>query len=133
MKPEVIIDWILLTSFSIYSSCSLLPFCGCVSFLKLNGFPNSLLGQCSLPDVFLLCITDLRQELAVKERQTDVTRMSAPSSPTQDNVKMDTAVQASLSLPATPLSKGLDKAFANPAGSCSSSCSKFICLIHIQL
>uniref|UniRef100_A0A3P8W7N0 NudE neurodevelopment protein 1-like 1a n=1 Tax=Cynoglossus semilaevis TaxID=244447 RepID=A0A3P8W7N0_CYNSE len=59
---------------------------------------------------------DLRQELAVKERQTDVTRMSAPSSPTQDNVKMDTAVQASLSLPATPLSKGLDKAFANPAG-----------------
>ncbi|GAA6214630.1 nuclear distribution protein nudE-like 1-A isoform X1 [Lates japonicus] len=57
---------------------------------------------------------DLRQELAVRERQADVTRMSAPSSPTQDNVKMDTAVQASLSLPATPLSKGLDNAFANP-------------------
>ncbi|XP_006793264.1 nuclear distribution protein nudE-like 1-A isoform X1 [Neolamprologus brichardi] len=56
---------------------------------------------------------DLRQELAVRERQADVTRMSAPSSPTQDNVKMDTAVQASLSLPATPLSKGLDNAFAN--------------------
>ncbi|XP_056153194.1 nuclear distribution protein nudE-like 1-A isoform X2 [Lampris incognitus] len=56
---------------------------------------------------------DLRQELAVRERQTDVTRMSAPSSPTRDNVKMDTAVQASLSLPATPLSKGLDNAFAN--------------------
>ncbi|XP_028287526.1 nuclear distribution protein nudE-like 1-A isoform X2 [Parambassis ranga] len=58
---------------------------------------------------------DLRQELAVRERQADVTRMSAPSSPTQDNVKMDTAVQASLSLPATPLSKGLDNAFAHPA------------------
>ncbi|XP_029383367.1 nuclear distribution protein nudE-like 1-A isoform X1 [Echeneis naucrates] len=58
---------------------------------------------------------DLRQELAVRERQADVTRMSAPSSPTQDNVKMDSAVQASLSLPATPLSKGLDNAFANPA------------------
>ncbi|XP_058477982.1 nuclear distribution protein nudE-like 1-A isoform X1 [Solea solea] len=57
---------------------------------------------------------DLRQELAVRERHTDVTRMSAPSSPTQDNVKMDTAVQASLSLPATPLSKELDNAFANP-------------------
>uniref|UniRef100_A0A3Q1GGY8 NudE neurodevelopment protein 1-like 1a n=1 Tax=Acanthochromis polyacanthus TaxID=80966 RepID=A0A3Q1GGY8_9TELE len=56
---------------------------------------------------------DLRQELAVRERQADVTRMSAPSSPTQENVKMDSAVQASLSLPATPLSKGLDNAFAN--------------------
>ncbi|XP_008435687.1 nuclear distribution protein nudE-like 1-A isoform X1 [Poecilia reticulata] len=58
---------------------------------------------------------DLRQELAVRERQADMSRMSAPSSPTQDNVKMDSAVQASLSLPATPLSKGLDNAFANPA------------------
>lgn len=57
----------------------------------------------------------------MRERQADVTRMSAPSSPTQDNVKMDTAVQASLSLPATPLSKGLDNAFANPTGSCSLS------------
>ncbi|XP_034049696.1 nuclear distribution protein nudE-like 1-A isoform X2 [Thalassophryne amazonica] len=57
---------------------------------------------------------DLRQELAVRERQADVTRMSAPSSPTQDSVKMDTAVQASFSLPATPLSKVLDNAFANP-------------------
>uniref|UniRef100_A0A3Q0RS06 NudE neurodevelopment protein 1-like 1a n=1 Tax=Amphilophus citrinellus TaxID=61819 RepID=A0A3Q0RS06_AMPCI len=59
---------------------------------------------------------DLRQELAVRERQADVSRMSAPSSPTQDNVKMDTAVQASLSLPATPLSKSLDNAFANQTG-----------------
>lgn len=58
---------------------------------------------------------DLRQELAVRERQADSTRMSAPSSPTQDNVKMDSAVQASLSLPATPLSKGLDNVFANTA------------------
>ncbi|KAM6897196.1 nuclear distribution protein nudE-like 1-A isoform 1-T1 [Xenentodon cancila] len=57
---------------------------------------------------------DLRQELAVRERQADVTRMSAPSSPTQDNVKMDSAVQASFSLPATPMSKDLDNAFANP-------------------
>ncbi|XP_054898787.1 nuclear distribution protein nudE-like 1-A isoform X4 [Poeciliopsis prolifica] len=58
---------------------------------------------------------DLRQELAVRERQADMSRMSAPSSPTQDNVKMDSAVQASLSLPATPLSKSLDNAFANPS------------------
>ena len=48
-------------------------------------------------------------------RQTDI-RMSAPSSPTQDNVKMDTGVQASLSLPATPLGKGLDNAFDNSTG-----------------
>uniref|UniRef100_A0A8D3ACI9 NudE neurodevelopment protein 1-like 1a n=1 Tax=Scophthalmus maximus TaxID=52904 RepID=A0A8D3ACI9_SCOMX len=46
---------------------------------------------------------DLRQELAVRERQADVTRKSAPSSPTREDVKMDTAVQPSLSLPATPL------------------------------
>ncbi|XP_034414692.1 nuclear distribution protein nudE-like 1-A [Cyclopterus lumpus] len=57
---------------------------------------------------------DLRQELAVRERQSDVTRMSAPSSPTEENEKMDTAVQASVSLPATPLSQSLDNAFANP-------------------
>ncbi|KAJ3608398.1 hypothetical protein NHX12_025445 [Muraenolepis orangiensis] len=59
---------------------------------------------------------DLRQELAVRERQTDMTRMSTPSSPTQDGVKMDPAVQASLSLPATPLGQGLDNAFASPTG-----------------
>uniref|UniRef100_A0A3B5KWK9 NudE neurodevelopment protein 1-like 1a n=2 Tax=Xiphophorus couchianus TaxID=32473 RepID=A0A3B5KWK9_9TELE len=58
---------------------------------------------------------DLRQELAVRERQADMSRMSAPSSPTQDNIKMDSAVQASLSLPATPLTKSLDNAFANPS------------------
>ncbi|XP_066522009.1 nuclear distribution protein nudE-like 1-A isoform X2 [Hoplias malabaricus] len=56
---------------------------------------------------------DLRQELAVRERQPDVTRMSAPSSPTPDNEKTDSAVQASLSLPATPLSQSLDNAFSN--------------------
>nr|XP_055032077.1 nuclear distribution protein nudE-like 1-A isoform X2 [Misgurnus anguillicaudatus] len=56
---------------------------------------------------------DLRQELAVRERQPDVTRMSAPSSPTPDNDKTDSAVQASLSLPATPLSKNLDNVFTN--------------------
>ncbi|XP_072312959.1 nuclear distribution protein nudE-like 1-A isoform X1 [Eucyclogobius newberryi] len=58
---------------------------------------------------------DMRQELAVRERQADTTRMSAPSSPTQDNVKMDSAEQASLSLPATPLSKGLDNVFTTTA------------------
>lgn len=53
---------------------------------------------------------DLRQELAVRERSTDVTRMSVPTSPIQDdNDKMDYSVQASLSLPATPLAKS-----ANP-------------------
>uniref|UniRef100_A0A4W4GX53 NUDE domain-containing protein n=1 Tax=Electrophorus electricus TaxID=8005 RepID=A0A4W4GX53_ELEEL len=55
---------------------------------------------------------DLRQELAVRERQPDLTRMSAPSSPTPDNEKTDSAVQASLSLPATPLSQSLDNAFS---------------------
>ncbi|XP_066499168.1 nuclear distribution protein nudE-like 1-B [Hoplias malabaricus] len=54
---------------------------------------------------------DLRQELAVRERATDVTRMSAPSSPTLDTDKMDTAVQASLSLPATPVGKTIDHPF----------------------
>uniref|UniRef100_A0A3B4EG99 NUDE domain-containing protein n=2 Tax=Pygocentrus nattereri TaxID=42514 RepID=A0A3B4EG99_PYGNA len=56
---------------------------------------------------------DLRQELAVRERTTDVTRMSAPSSPTLDTEKMDTAVQASLSLPATPVGKTIDHPFMN--------------------
>lgn len=64
----------------------------------------------------LLCFPDLRQELAVRERQTDVSRMSAPSSPTQDGVKSDSSAQASLSLPATPLCKTLDNAFANQTG-----------------
>ncbi|XP_030196134.1 nuclear distribution protein nudE-like 1-A isoform X1 [Gadus morhua] len=59
---------------------------------------------------------DLRQELSVRERQTDGTRMSVPSSPTQDSVKMDPAGPASVSLPATPLSLGLDNAFAGPTG-----------------
>nr|XP_040033096.1 nuclear distribution protein nudE-like 1-A isoform X1 [Gasterosteus aculeatus aculeatus] len=57
---------------------------------------------------------DLRQELAVRERQSDGIRMSAPSSPTQEKEKTDAAAQAaSLSLPATPLSQGVDNAFAN--------------------
>ncbi|XP_012674550.1 nuclear distribution protein nudE-like 1-A isoform X4 [Clupea harengus] len=67
---------------------------------------------------------DLRQELAVKERHTDVSRMSAPSSPTLDNDKMDSAVQASLSLPATPLARSLDNAFASQkvqSNGCASS------------
>ncbi|XP_037544344.1 nuclear distribution protein nudE-like 1-B [Nematolebias whitei] len=52
---------------------------------------------------------DLRQELAVRERNSD--RMSAPSSPTLDIDKMDSAVQASLSLPATPVGKSLEHSF----------------------
>ncbi|CAL8287407.1 unnamed protein product [Boreogadus saida] len=45
---------------------------------------------------------DLRQELAVRERTTD--RMSAPSSPTTTDIhKMESPVQASLSLPGTPV------------------------------
>ncbi|KAG1967091.1 nuclear distribution protein nudE [Pimephales promelas] len=55
---------------------------------------------------------DLRQELAVRERTSDVVRMSAPSSPTLDIDKTDSAVQASLSLPATPVgNKTMDHPF----------------------
>ncbi|XP_051572831.1 nuclear distribution protein nudE-like 1-B [Myxocyprinus asiaticus] len=54
---------------------------------------------------------DLRQELAVRERTTDVSRMSAPSSPTLDINKTDSAVQASLSLPATPVGKTIEHPF----------------------
>ncbi|RMB95050.1 hypothetical protein DUI87_28492 [Hirundo rustica rustica] len=57
---------------------------------------------------------DLRQELAVRERQQEVTRKSAPSSPTLDCEKMDSAVQASLSLPATPVGKGSENSFPSP-------------------
>uniref|UniRef100_A0A8D0JTI8 Nuclear distribution protein nudE-like 1 n=1 Tax=Sus scrofa TaxID=9823 RepID=A0A8D0JTI8_PIG len=57
---------------------------------------------------------DLRQELAVRERQQEVTRKSAPSSPTLDCEKMDSAVQASLSLPATPVGKGTENSFPSP-------------------
>ncbi|XP_051244235.1 nuclear distribution protein nudE-like 1-B [Dicentrarchus labrax] len=57
---------------------------------------------------------DLRQELAVRERTTD--RMSAPSSPTLDIDKMDSAVQASLSLPATPVGKSIEHPFISPKG-----------------
>lgn len=59
---------------------------------------------------------DLRQELAVRERQQEVTRKSAPSSPTLDCEKMDSAVQASLSLPATPVGKGTENSFPSPKG-----------------
>ncbi|CAL8274098.1 unnamed protein product [Lota lota] len=55
---------------------------------------------------------DLRQELAVRERTTD--RMSAPSSPTSDIHKMESAVQASLSLPATPVSQSIEHPFVSP-------------------
>ncbi|TKC48023.1 hypothetical protein EI555_000312, partial [Monodon monoceros] len=59
-------------------------------------------------------VSDLRQELAVRERQQEVTRKSAPSSPTLDCEKMDSAVQASLSLPATPVGKGTENSFPSP-------------------
>ncbi|XP_007886644.1 nuclear distribution protein nudE-like 1 isoform X2 [Callorhinchus milii] len=55
---------------------------------------------------------DLRQELAVRERQ-DVTRKSAPNSPTLECEKMDTAVQASLSLPATPVGRSGENGFTS--------------------
>lgn len=61
-----------------------------------------------------LSSADLRQELAVRERTTD--RMSAPSSPTLDTDKMDSAVQASLSLPATPVGKSIEHNFISPKG-----------------
>lgn len=61
-----------------------------------------------------LSSTDLRQELAVRERTTD--RMSAPSSPTLDIDKMDSAVQASFSLPATPVGKTTEHPFTNTKG-----------------
>lgn len=73
---------------------------------------NLLLIQC----VFCLAHSDLRQELAVRERQQEVTRKSAPSSPTLDCEKMDSAVQASLSLPATPVGKGSENSFPSPKG-----------------
>ncbi|XP_061563995.1 nuclear distribution protein nudE-like 1-A isoform X2 [Cololabis saira] len=63
---------------------------------------------------------DLRQELAVRERHVDVARISAPSSPTRGNVETDSAVQVSFSLPATPMSKELDNAFAHPTVLCNS-------------
>lgn len=52
----------------------------------------------------------------MRERASDTTRMSAPSSPTLDTDKMDTAVQASLSLPATPVGKTIDHPFVNQKG-----------------
>ncbi|XP_031670159.1 nuclear distribution protein nudE-like 1-B [Oncorhynchus kisutch] len=58
---------------------------------------------------------DLRQEMVVRERTAD--RMSAPSSPTLDMDKMDSAVQASLSLPVTPVGKGMEHPFINPKSS----------------
>ncbi|XP_043940954.1 nuclear distribution protein nudE-like 1 isoform X1 [Protopterus annectens] len=57
---------------------------------------------------------DLRQELAVRERQQDGMRKSAPSSPTMDSEKSDSSVQASLSLPATPVGKLIDNGFSSP-------------------
>lgn len=59
--------------------------------------------------------SDLRQEMVVRERTAD--RMSAPSSPTLDMDKMDSAVQASLSLPVTPVGKGMEHPFINPKSS----------------
>ncbi|XP_061666496.1 nuclear distribution protein nudE-like 1-B isoform X2 [Syngnathoides biaculeatus] len=52
---------------------------------------------------------DLRQELAVRERQADVSRTSDPGSPTRDDVKMDSLPIAA---PPTPLGKGLSTSYA---------------------
>ncbi|XP_003964744.1 nuclear distribution protein nudE-like 1-B [Takifugu rubripes] len=79
---------------------------------------------------------DLRQELAVRERST-TDRMSAPSSPTLDIDKMDSAVQASLSLPATPVGKSMElpfnstKALTNGCGSSSLTPSARISALNI--
>ncbi len=59
---------------------------------------------------------DLRQELAVRERTSDVGRMSAPSSPTLDIDKTDSAAQAFLSLPATPVEKTMEHPFIASKG-----------------
>ncbi|XP_054615581.1 nuclear distribution protein nudE-like 1-B isoform X6 [Dunckerocampus dactyliophorus] len=77
---------------------------------------------------------DLRQELAVRERTTD--RMSAPSSPTLDIDKTDSAVQASLSLPATPVGKSVEhpfgpKALTNGCGNSSLTPSGRISALNI--
>lgn len=80
---------------------------------------NIMCGFC----IFLLPTSDLRQELAVRERQQEVTRKSAPSSPTLDCEKMDSAVQASLSLPATPVGKGSENSFPSPKGRIPRSCA----------
>ncbi|XP_061701111.1 nuclear distribution protein nudE-like 1-B isoform X1 [Syngnathoides biaculeatus] len=59
---------------------------------------------------------DLRQELAVRERTTD--RMSAPGSPTSDADDADSAVPASLSLPATPVGQNAtERPFVTPKAS----------------
>lgn len=70
--------------------------------------PTAILNVC-------VVVIDLRQELAVRERTSDV-RMSAPSSPTLDIDKTDSAVQASLSLPATPVGKNIEHPFIGQKG-----------------
>nr|XP_036853783.1 nuclear distribution protein nudE-like 1 [Manis javanica] len=54
---------------------------------------------------------DLRQEPAARERQQEVTRNS-----TLDREKMDSAAQALLSLPATPVGKASPKSMPNGFG-----------------
>lgn len=83
------------------------------------GNVSGAVAMCEVPveEYFMSLIlssADLRQELAVRERTTD--RMSAPSSPTLDIDKIDSAVQASLSLPATPVGKSIENPFINPKG-----------------
>ncbi|XP_077590426.1 nuclear distribution protein nudE-like 1-B isoform X1 [Stigmatopora nigra] len=63
---------------------------------------------------------DLRQELAVRDRTTE--RMSAPSSPTPDPDKADSAVQASLSLPATPVGQNGQHPFGAPKAALLNGC-----------
>lgn len=120
--------------YSLMNSSSLMCSCCSLSPLKVKIWVFLYIFVTIIFSFFIFIFKkDLRQELAVRERQADVTRMSAPSSPTQDNVKMDTAVQASLSLPATPLSKGLDNAFANQTGSCTTSFPSTCKYRHVAL
>lgn len=88
------------------------PEVGCAVFLNAA----TCIETCRAHTESFVCFPDLRQELAVRERASDTTRMSAPSSPTLDTDKMDTAVQASLSLPATPVGKTIDHPFMNQKG-----------------
>lgn len=53
-------------------------------------------------------VRELKQELAARERQ-EVTRKQ-----TLDSEKRDSAVQVSLSLPATPVAKGMENSFPSP-------------------
>lgn len=126
MKPEVFTDsplsCVIIASSSFQASqvctdsvLSVKGFCCLWNEVMLHTHQHYCL-RVKVMDRYPFPFVDLRQELAVRESRPEVTRMSAPSSPTPDNDKTDSAVQASLSLPATPLSKNLDNAFTSQTG-----------------